>query len=59
MGYPQAAKDMVANAFCGFYLAVDQAGSISAGEVLTLRAGAQEVSIATQARTLWARYAKD
>ncbi|UFS55811.1 MOSC domain-containing protein [Comamonadaceae bacterium M7527] len=59
IGYAQAAKDMVTHASCGFYLAVEQAGSISAGEVLVLRAGTQEVSIAGQARTLWARYAQD
>ena len=59
MGYAQAAKDMVSQACCGFYLAVEQAGSISAGEVLALRAGAREISIANQARTLWARYAQD
>ena len=59
MGYAQAAKDMVSQAYCGFYLAVEQAGSISAGEVLALRAGARQISIASQARTLWARYAQD
>lgn len=59
MGYAQAAKDMVAHAYCGFYLAVEQSGHLAAGEQLALHPGAQELSIASQARTMWARYAKD
>ena len=59
MGYAQAAKDMVAHAHCGFYLAVEQAGHIEAGDTLALVPGAQELSIASQATAMWARYAKD
>lgn len=59
MGYAQAAKDMVAHANCGFYLAVEQAGHIEAGDTLELVPGAQELSIASQATAMWARYAKD
>jgi MOSC domain-containing protein YiiM len=45
MGFDQAAKLMVANAWCGFYLAVRVAGTLSAGESFELRPGPREVGI--------------
>ena len=45
MGFNQAAKLMVANAWCGFYLAVRVAGSLRSGETFELIAGPREVGI--------------
>ena len=45
MGYSQASRDM-AQALCsGFYLAVDQPGSIEAGEAFTLVPGKRALSV--------------
>lgn len=46
MGYPQAARDMVISGYCGFYLAVEQPGTLQAGEDFTLVAGSRSMSIA-------------
>lgn len=46
MGYSQAGKDMVQSGRCGFYLAVDQAGPLSAGEAFELQPGARVTSVA-------------
>ena len=46
MGYSQASRDM-ANALCsGFYLAVDQPGTVSKGEAFTVVSGKRGLSIA-------------
>ena len=46
MGYSQASRDM-ANALCsGFYLAVDQPGTVSKGEAFTVMPGKRGLSIA-------------
>lgn len=45
MGFKQAAKLMMANGWCGFYLAVREAGSLRAGETFELVAGPREVGI--------------
>lgn len=45
MGFKQAAQLMVANAWCGFYLAVRVPGTLSAGEQFELVHGPREVSI--------------
>jgi MOSC domain-containing protein YiiM len=46
MGYAQAARDMVQSGFCGFYLAVERAGTLRPGESFELVPGAREMSIA-------------
>ena len=46
MGYAQAARDMVQSGFCGFYLAVERAGTLRPGETFELVAGSRQVSIA-------------
>ena len=46
MGFTQASKLMLANGWCGFYLAVRQAGSLRAGERFELIPGPREVGIA-------------
>ena len=45
MGFKQASKLMAANAWCGFYLAVREPGSITAGEAFELVPGPREVGI--------------
>jgi MOSC domain-containing protein YiiM len=45
MGFNQAAKLMVANAWCGFYLAVRVPGTVQAGETFELIHGPREVGI--------------
>ncbi|MDC6168872.1 MOSC domain-containing protein [Paucibacter sp. XJ19-41] len=45
MGFNQAAKLMTQNAWCGFYLAVQRPGSLSAGESFELIAGPREVGV--------------
>ena len=45
MGFNQAAKLMVANSWCGFYLAVRVPGTITAGESFELIPGPREVGI--------------
>ena len=45
MGFGQATKLMATHGFCGFYLSVREAGSISAGEHFELIPGRRSVSI--------------
>jgi len=45
MGFNMASKRMAQSGFCGFYLAVDGAGSVSAGETFTLLPGPRQLSI--------------
>ncbi len=45
MGFNQAAKLMMQNAWCGFYLAVHKPGSLSAGQDFELVPGPREVGI--------------
>ena len=45
MGFSQATKLMATHGFCGFYLSVREAGSISAGEHFELIPGRRSVSI--------------
>lgn len=50
MGYAQAGRDMVLSGRCGFYLAVEVAGSLSADEPFEVRPGARSVNIAEALR---------
>ncbi len=54
MGYAQASRDMVQTSCCGFYLAVQQAGTIEAGQRFSLVPGrrALRVAEAFQARRI-------
>jgi MOSC domain-containing protein YiiM len=45
MGFSQASKLMVANGWCGFYLAVRRPGTLRAGEYFELIPGPREVGI--------------
>lgn len=46
MGFPQAGKVMAHSGFCGFYLAVDQPGTLEAGDLFTLEPGSRGLGIA-------------
>lgn len=46
MGFNQAGKAMAQSGFCGFYLAVDQPGTLRAGETFTLAPGQRALGIA-------------
>ena len=50
MGYDQAGRDMVQSGRCGFYLAVDTPGTLSAGETFVVRPGQQAIRIADALR---------
>ena len=59
MGFAQAGKLMVQHACCGFYLAVDQPGTLTAGEPFTLRPGPRALSIADAIHAKWAKHRRD
>jgi MOSC domain-containing protein YiiM len=46
MGYAQASRDMVQTSCCGFYLAVQQAGTIEAGQRFSLVPGRRALLVA-------------
>ena len=46
LGYELAAKQMVQSGHCGFYMAVEVSGALSAGETFALLPGPRETSIA-------------
>ncbi len=45
MGFNQASKLMVQSGFCGSYMTVLQAGTLQAGDPITLQAGPREVNL--------------
>jgi MOSC domain-containing protein YiiM len=45
MGFATAAKLMAQNGYCGFYLAVDEPGTLVAGEPFVLQAGPRRLGI--------------
>ncbi len=45
LGFSAAAKAMAQSGFCGFYLAVDQAGQLSPGESFELLAGPRQLGL--------------
>lgn len=51
MGFNTAAKVMAQSGFCGFYLAVDEPGSLQAGDTFALLSGPRQVSITQQFQT--------
>ena len=46
MGFNQASKVMAQSGFCGFYLAVDEPGTLETGDVFTLEPGSRGLGIA-------------
>lgn len=59
MGFAQAGKLMVQHACCGFYLSVEQAGPIQAGERFEIVRGQQSWSIAQAIAGKWAKHRRD
>lgn len=51
MGFNTAAKAMAQSGHCGFYLAVDEPGTLQAGEAFTLVPGSRQTSVAQMFQT--------
>lgn len=51
MGFATAAKAMAQSGHCGFYLAVDEPGTLQAGEPFELRPGPRQTSVAQMFQT--------
>lgn len=51
MGFATAAKAMAQSGHCGFYLAVDEPGTLQAGEAFTLLPGPRQTSVAQMFQT--------
>ena len=58
MGYSQASKDMAIAGNCGFYLAVDQVGTIASGQSFTLQPGRRNLSVVQALAAKWAKHAR-
>ena len=58
MGFAQAGRTMALAGCCGYYLAVDQPGTIAAGETATLVPGQRGLSIAQALAGKWAKHAR-
>lgn len=56
MGFAEAARVMVREARCGFYLAVEKPGTLAAGMRFVLRPGSRGLSVAEAIRAKWARH---
>ncbi len=56
MGFASAGRLMVQSARCGFYLAVDQPGSIQAGQPFTVVPGRREMRIDDTIRARWLKH---
>lgn len=58
MGYGAAGRAMALTGRCGYYLAVQQPGTLSAGQTGTLVAGQRSLSIAQALAGKWAKHAR-
>ena len=58
MGFVQAGRTMALAGNCGYYLAVDQPGTIAAGQEAWLQAGQRGLSIARAIAGKWAKHAR-
>ena len=58
MGFAQAGRAMALAGHCGYYLAVDQPGTISAGQRAWLEPGQRGLSIAQAIAGKWAKHAR-
>lgn len=59
MGFALASKRMAQSGHCGFYLAVEEGGSLCAGETFTLVPGSRSVSIAERFATKMGKHLRD
>jgi len=58
MGFAQAGRSMALAGCCGYYLAVDQPGSLAAGQRAWLEPGQRGLSIAQAIAGKWAKHAR-
>lgn len=58
MGFPQAGRAMAIAGCCGYYLAVEQTGTIAAGQQATLEPGQRGLSIAQAFAGKFAKHAR-
>lgn len=58
MGYAAAGREMARTGRCGYYLAVQQPGTLSAGQTGLLVAGRRSLSIAQALAGKWAKHAR-
>ena len=58
MGFAQAGRAMAVAGCCGYYLAVDQPGTLAAGETATVVPGQRGLSIAQALAGKWAKHAR-
>ena len=58
MGFAQAGRAMALAGCCGYYLAVDQPGTLAAGETATVVPGQRGLSIAQALAGKWAKHAR-
>ena len=58
MGFVQAGRTMALTGNCGYYLAVDQPGTIAAGQRAWLQPGQRGLSIAQALAGKWAKHAR-
>lgn len=58
MGFVQAGRTMAQTGHCGYYLAVDQPGTIAAGQSAWLQPGQRALSIAQAIAGKWAKHAR-
>jgi len=56
MGFAEASRLMVREAYCGFYLAVEQPGTLQADTPFTLRPGSRALSITEAIHAQWAKH---
>jgi MOSC domain-containing protein YiiM len=56
MGFAQAGRQMVQTQRCGFYLSVQQSGTLTAGEAFSLVAGRRDLSVAQAIRGKQAKH---
>jgi MOSC domain-containing protein YiiM len=56
MGFVQAGRAMAQTGRCGFYLAVEQPGSLEAGQHARLEPGQRALSIAQALAGKWAKH---
>lgn len=59
MGFAQASKRMAQSGHCGFYLAVEEGGTLRAGETFALVPGSRSVSIAERFATKMGKHLRD
>ncbi len=58
MGFAQAGRAMALAGHCGYYLAVDEPGTIAAGQTAWLQPGQRGLSIAQALAGKWAKHAR-